>query len=31
MIGNMVCPGVVRAVATANEPDWTIPDDRRAA
>ena len=25
MIGNMVCPGVVRAVAEVNAPDWEIP------
>ena len=26
MIGNMVCPGLVEAVAIANAPDWTIPE-----
>ena len=24
MIGNMVCPGLVEAVAIANAPDWTV-------
>ena len=31
MIGNMVCPGMVRAVALANAPDWDIPTTEEAA
>ncbi len=31
MIGNMVCPGVVEAVARANQPDWEIPEGWRWA
>ncbi|HEY2178055.1 MAG TPA: DNA cytosine methyltransferase [Caulobacteraceae bacterium] len=31
MIGNMVCPGVVRAVALANPPIWEVTDDERRA
>ena len=30
MIGNMVCPGLVEAVAIANAPDWSISESEAA-